>query len=449
MVSDADKKYREIFAYGLLGVAALYFISGLSLLFRAVTTSATPVSRTSRRCSATSSAPRARHRPVRCGRPGDGLGGQQRERRDHRPDRPRIGALCCCSRHRWLSAFGADTGTGGFIFNGVTGAGKVVGHLPAAWRSLALLGARRFYAFTVYQTFPKPVPAQTSRASGVRGRPVGQQQAQQGWAQQGGYDQGQASRVGRSGPGRQYGARRRSRSARSRGYAAAQGEQQQWPHEQGPGGSRAGASQQAWLRPARGPVGRRRRPVPPGLGRPRAERRRPSSRGPAGRSWGAGPSSRTTGQSAELGRPGVRPAAPTRRRPGRAGAPRTARRAARRPRHGRRRRSGRRGDRGRRRRRRLQPETAQPGETRVDPRGGAQGRRRTRRRSRAGGSSRPSSGCRLDHSRRDSAADLGFAALLHDRGVGQIGQASPFGSGRGRTGARQGFLCGVSRIANS
>ena len=34
MVSDATKKYREIFAYGLLGVAALYFISGLSLLFK-------------------------------------------------------------------------------------------------------------------------------------------------------------------------------------------------------------------------------------------------------------------------------------------------------------------------------------------------------------------------------------------------------------------------------
>ena len=34
MVSDATKKYREIFAYGLLGVAALYFIGGLSLLFK-------------------------------------------------------------------------------------------------------------------------------------------------------------------------------------------------------------------------------------------------------------------------------------------------------------------------------------------------------------------------------------------------------------------------------
>src|SRR5207342_2281443 len=34
VVSDATKKYREIFAYGLLGIAALYFISGLSLLFK-------------------------------------------------------------------------------------------------------------------------------------------------------------------------------------------------------------------------------------------------------------------------------------------------------------------------------------------------------------------------------------------------------------------------------
>ena len=34
MVSDAIKKYRDMFAFGLLAVAVLYLISGVSLLVK-------------------------------------------------------------------------------------------------------------------------------------------------------------------------------------------------------------------------------------------------------------------------------------------------------------------------------------------------------------------------------------------------------------------------------
>ena len=78
---------------------------------------------------------------------------------------------------------------------------------------------------------------------------------------------------------------------------------------------------------------------------------------------------------------------------------------------------------------------ATPGESRQPGEAGASSEEErkdddNRRRSRAGGSSRPSSRCRLDHSRQSSAADLGFAAPLHDGESDRSDRPSPFGSGR-------------------
>ena len=192
MVSDATKKYREIFAYGLLGVAALYFISGLSLLFKSgddlgdagfadksalfgyiFSHPLLVISLFGAVALATAWEDNSKNAKTIV-LIALGIGALSL-----------LFALIC-----WLSAFGADTGTGGFIFNGVTGAGKVVA-IFLGLAQLGLLGLVEFYAFTVYQTFPKPVPAQHQQGQWGQ-QQAGWGQAQQGWGQQGGYDQGQA-----------------------------------------------------------------------------------------------------------------------------------------------------------------------------------------------------------------------------------------------------------------
>ena len=156
MVSDATKKYREIFAYGLLGVAALYFIGGLSLLFKS----------------------------------GDDLGGAGFADKsalfgyvfthpllvislfgavalataweDNSKNAKTIvlvalgiGALSLLlALICWLAAFGADTETGSFVFNGVFGAGKVVG-IFLGLAQLGLLGLVEFYAIDRLPDLPE------------------------------------------------------------------------------------------------------------------------------------------------------------------------------------------------------------------------------------------------------------------------------------------------------
>ncbi len=229
MVSDATKKYREIFAYGLLGVAALYFISGLSLLFKSgddlgdagfadksalfgyiFSHPLLVISLFGAVALATAWEDNSKNAKTIV-LIALGIGALSL-----------LFALIC-----WLSAFGADTGTGGFIFNGVTGAGKVVA-IFLGLAQLGLLGLVEFYAFTVYQTFPKPVPAQHQQGQWGQ-QQAGWGQAQQGWGQQqGGYDQGQAQQ----GWGQQQG-----------GYDQGQA-QQGWGQQQG--GYDQGQAQQGW-----------------------------------------------------------------------------------------------------------------------------------------------------------------------------------------------------------
>lgn len=196
MVIDATKKHREVFAYGLLGVAALYLISALSLLFKSgsdlggagfadkaslfghvFTHSILVISLFAAVALVT------------------GFGENSRNARTVVLAALGLGAvalvfgLIC-----WLAAFGAES-NGLSVFNGVVGAGKVVA-VFLGLAQLMFLGLVTFFAFTAFQTFPKPVRAQHQQWGQQPGwgQPAGYDQAhsppQQGWAQQpAGYDQ--------------------------------------------------------------------------------------------------------------------------------------------------------------------------------------------------------------------------------------------------------------------
>jgi hypothetical protein len=227
VVSDAIKKNREVFAYGLLGVAALYFISGLSLLFKSgddlggagfadkaalfgyVFTHPLSVLALFGAVALVTGWSENSNNAKTIVLVALGIGGISI-----------LFAVVC-----WLSAFGADS-SGRLIFNGVFGAGKVVG-IFLGLAQLILLGLVLFYAFTVYQTFPKPARAQHQQ--GQWGQQAGWGQQQQGWGQQqGGYDQGQPQQ----GWGQQQG-----------GYDQGQ-PQQGWGQQQG--GYDQGQPQQGW-----------------------------------------------------------------------------------------------------------------------------------------------------------------------------------------------------------
>ncbi|MEP6666266.1 MAG: hypothetical protein ABJA81_07460 [Nocardioidaceae bacterium] len=182
MVIDATKKYREIFAYGLLGVAALYFISGLSLLFKSEDDSGLPFSGRAAAFGYLFAHPLLVFALVAAVALVSGFGEASKNAKAVVLAALGIGgisalfAVIC-----WFIAFGADTNQA-LLFGGVLGAGKVVG-IFLGLAQLLLLGLALFFAYTVFETFPK-----TARA--------GQQQwgqqgyGQQGWGQQPPTDQG-------------------------------------------------------------------------------------------------------------------------------------------------------------------------------------------------------------------------------------------------------------------
>ncbi len=240
MVTDTTRKHREIFAYGLLGVAGLYVISGLALLFKS----------------------------------GDDLRGASFSDKaalfgylfsnplllvslvgavilvtawgEKSPNAKTVvtaalgiaglafllGLIC------WLAAFGSDQGNGISFFNGVFFAGKVVG-IFLGIAQLGLLGLVAFYAFSVFQTFPKAAPAQ---------QPAGWGQQQGQWGQQGYYDQGQQGQQGQPGQQAQWGQPQGSYDQGQQGQAWGQQGQawgQQGSYDQGQQGSYDQGQQQA------------------------------------------------------------------------------------------------------------------------------------------------------------------------------------------------------------
>ena len=215
MVSEAIKKQREIFAYGLLGVAALYLIGGLSLLFKS----------------------------------GDDLGGAGFAEKGayfgyvfthpllvlsivaavalvtafgEASKNAKVVVLAALGITAlsllfglisWFAGFGADSTGVGELFGGIFGAGKVVG-IFVGLAQLLLLGLGGWYVFTAFQSFPKAAPAagqwgqQGQGQQGYGGQPAWGGQQDPGYGQPGygqpGYGQPDYGQPGAGQPG--YGA---------------------------------------------------------------------------------------------------------------------------------------------------------------------------------------------------------------------------------------------------
>ncbi|MBA2773593.1 MAG: hypothetical protein H0U36_06060 [Nocardioidaceae bacterium] len=193
MITDATKKFREIFAYALLGVAALYFISAVSLLFkseedfggagfadRAATVGylfTHPILVVSLAAAVALVA---------------GFSEASKNAKVVVMVALGLGALSLLfALISWFSAFGADSEGGLEVFNGVFGAGKLVGILLGL-AQLLFLGLVVFFAFSVLRAFPKTAPSSQWGQQGygqLGGQTWGQQD--QGYAAQGGQGWGQ------------------------------------------------------------------------------------------------------------------------------------------------------------------------------------------------------------------------------------------------------------------
>ena len=158
VVTDAVKKYREILAYGLLGVAALYLISGLSLLFKSEEDT-----------GGLGFADRAGLFGYLFAHPlliaslaaavalATGLGGASRHARSIVMVALVLGGLAALlALVSWLSSLGSDSGFE--TFGGVSGAGKVVGILLGLAHVLTLCLALLF-AYSAFAGLPRAARA--------------------------------------------------------------------------------------------------------------------------------------------------------------------------------------------------------------------------------------------------------------------------------------------------
>ena len=188
MLSDATKKYRDVFAFGLIGVAALVLLSGISLLFKSgddlggagfseksmffgplFTSLAIIAPLVLSVVIATVEEPGKNARTVVLAALGVG------------------GAATLFAVITWFASYGVDSEGFGAGFGGVFGAGKIVGTLLNL-AAIGLIGLALLFIVSVYQRFPKPAPAQQGWG----------QQPQQGWGQQG-WGQGSQQQWGQSG----------------------------------------------------------------------------------------------------------------------------------------------------------------------------------------------------------------------------------------------------------
>lgn len=176
MVTDAVKKYRDVLAYGLLAIAALYLISGLSLLFKSEEDT-----------GGAGFADRAgifghlfAHPLLVVSLAGAvalavAMGEPSRQARTIVMVALALGGLAALlALVSWFSSFGADSDFE--VFGGVYGAGKIVSILLGLAQLLAL-GLTLLFAYSVLSHLPR-----TSRAAaGGWGNSGGGWPQQQQW----------------------------------------------------------------------------------------------------------------------------------------------------------------------------------------------------------------------------------------------------------------------------
>lgn len=191
MVTEAIKKFRDIFAYGLLAVAALYLISALSLLFKSEDDVGLGFSGKAAVFGYLFAHPLLVFSLIAAVALAVGFGEASKNARIVTLVALGIAAfslllgLIC-----WFSSFGADDADLNSVglFGGVFGAGKIVG-IFLGLAQLLLMGLAAWFAYTALQSLPKTAGSTTAwgQSQGYAG-----QQGQQAWGQQGSGYSGQA-----------------------------------------------------------------------------------------------------------------------------------------------------------------------------------------------------------------------------------------------------------------
>lgn len=197
MVTDALKKFREIFAYGLLAVAALYLISGLSLLMKSQSDVGLDFSGKAAAFGYLFAHPVLIFCVVAAVALVVGFGEVTKNARIVVLAALAIaGVALLLALISLFASFGANEARyGAGIFGGVLGAGKIVG-LLLGLAQLLLLGLAAWFAFTAFRALPRTASAAQAASSWGQGQgyagsqgygqPWGQQDAgyaQQGWGQ--------------------------------------------------------------------------------------------------------------------------------------------------------------------------------------------------------------------------------------------------------------------------
>lgn len=195
MVTEAIKKFRDIFAYGLLAVAALYLISALSLLFKSEDDVGLGFSGKAAVFGYLFAHPLLVFSLIAAVALAVGFGEASKNARivilvalGIAAVSLLLGLIC------WFSSFGADDGDLNSVglFGGVFGAGKIVG-IFLGLAQLLLLGLAAWFAYTALQSLPKTAGSTTSAWGQSQG--YADQQGyggQQAWGQQGSGYSGQA-----------------------------------------------------------------------------------------------------------------------------------------------------------------------------------------------------------------------------------------------------------------
>jgi len=191
VVTEATKKFREIFAYALLGVAALYLISGLSLLFKSEEDFGVAFAERAAAVGYVFAHPVLVLSLVIAVALVVGFGQASKNAKIVVLVALGIGAISFLfALISWFTAFGADSGLGGDFFGGVFGAGKIVG-IFLGLAQLVFLGLAVFFAFTALQGLPKSAPSNQWNQQQGYGQQQGWNQPHQGYGQQQSYGQQQ------------------------------------------------------------------------------------------------------------------------------------------------------------------------------------------------------------------------------------------------------------------
>ncbi|MEJ7743338.1 MAG: hypothetical protein WKF73_12805 [Nocardioidaceae bacterium] len=236
MVTEATKKFRDVFAYGLLGVAALYLLSGLSLLFKSED-DAGPFSERAALFGHVFTHPLLVLSLLGAVLLAVGFGSASKNAKIIVTATLAIAsAALLFALISWLSGFGVDSGGRLESFGGVPGAGKIVSILLGL-AQLTLLALTAFLAFSAFRSLPKSATKNSGVANTAWGQDTGHQGMGQAYPQNQGY--GQSSGYGQgatqAGPGQWQPQQGYGNPQVGYGYAPPQQAQQPWeqpPHQQ-------------------------------------------------------------------------------------------------------------------------------------------------------------------------------------------------------------------------